>query len=276
MIALSRFVAFAFLSPAVCFRNGDNRMIKIDLSGRVALVTGASQGLGERIARTLYGAGASVAINCFPDEPGTNQKNAEAIAKDLGERAMVVAADVRDLEQVEAMVESVVSHLGRLDILVNNAAILRDKTLKNLTPTMWQDVIDTNLTGVFNMCKASADALQERGRIVSLASIAAAVGFFGQANYAAAKAGVIAITRVLSRELAKKKITVNAVAPGVVLTEMGKSIPEEARKQMLTNIPLGRFGEPEEIANVVLFLASDLASYVTGQTIHINGGWYAP
>jgi 3-oxoacyl-[acyl-carrier protein] reductase len=187
-----------------------------------------------------------------------------------------VCADVRDLEQVEAMVESVVSHLGRLDILVNNAAILRDKTLKNLTSDMWQDVIDTNLTGVFNACKASANALQDGGRIVSLASIAAAVGFFGQANYAAAKAGVVAITKVLSRELARKKITVNAVAPGVVLTEMGKSIPEETRKQMLTNIPLGRFGEPDEIANVVLFLCSNLASYVTGQTIHINGGWYAP
>ncbi len=251
-------------------------MIRIDLSGRVALVTGASQGLGEQMARLLYEAGASVAINCFPDEQGVNQKNAQAIAKDLGDRAMVVAADVRDLEQVEAMVESVVSHMGRLDFVVNNAAILRDKTLKNMTPEMWQAVIDTNLTGVFNVCKAAADAIQEGGRIVSLASIAAAVGFFGQANYAAAKAGVVAITKVLSRELARKKINVNAVAPGVVLTEMGKSIPEEARKQMLANIPLGRFGEPEEIAKVVLFLCSDLASYVNGQTIHINGGWYAP
>lgn len=251
-------------------------MIKIDLSGRVALVTGASQGLGERIARTLHQAGATVAINCFPDEQGVNKKNAEAIARDLGERTLVVAADVRQGEQVDAMVESVVSHLGRLDIVVNNAAILRDKTVKNMSAEMWQSVIDTNLTGVFNVCKSSAEALKEGGRVISLASIAAAVGFFGQANYAAAKAGVVAITKVLSRELARKKITANAIAPGVVLTEMGKSIPEEVRKQMLTNIPLGRFGEPEEIANVVLFLASDLSAYVTGQTIHVNGGWYSP
>jgi 3-oxoacyl-[acyl-carrier protein] reductase len=138
----------------------------------------------------------------------------------------------------------------------------------------WQSVIDTNLTGVFHVCKVAAEKMADGGRIVSLASIAASVGFFGQANYAAAKAGVGAMTRVLSRELARRNITVNAVAPGVVLTEMGKTIPIEVRAAMLANIPLARFGEPDEIGKVILFLCSDLASYVTGQTIHVNGGWW--
>jgi 3-oxoacyl-[acyl-carrier protein] reductase len=136
----------------------------------------------------------------------------------------------------------------------------------------WQDVIDTDLTGVFTVCRTASEMLRDGGRIVNFASISGVVGFFGQANYAAAKAGVVAITKVLSKELAKRRITVNAVAPGVVLTEMGKTIPEEVRARMLENIPLGRFAEPDEIARVVLFLCSDLSSYVTGQTLHVNGG----
>jgi 3-oxoacyl-[acyl-carrier protein] reductase len=163
--------------------------------------------------------------------------------------------------------------LGGIDIVVNNAAVLRDRTIRNMTDEDWQAVIDTNLTGVFHMNRAAARHLRDDGRIVSMASIAATVGFFGQANYAAAKAGVAAMTRVLSRELARRRITVNAVAPGVVLTEMGKSIPEGVRESMLAQIPLGRFGEPDEIANVILFLCSPLASYITGQTLHVNGGW---
>jgi 3-oxoacyl-[acyl-carrier protein] reductase len=138
----------------------------------------------------------------------------------------------------------------------------------------WQAVIDTNLTGVFNGCRVAADRIGDGGRIVNVSSISAAVGFFGQANYAAAKAGVVGLTKVLSRELAKRAITVNAIAPGVVLTEMGQTIPDEARAAMLANIPLGRFGEPREIAETILFLASPMASYLTGQTLHVNGGWW--
>jgi 3-oxoacyl-[acyl-carrier protein] reductase len=163
---------------------------------------------------------------------------------------------------------------GGIDIIVNNAGILRDHTARKMSREEWQEVIDTNLTGVFHVCKAAADCLRENGRIVNLASISAVIGFFGQANYSAAKAGVIALTKVLSKELAKKRITVNAVAPGVVLTEMGKMIPEEQRASMLAMIPLGRFGEPDEVANAVLFLCSDLASYISGQTLHVNGGWW--
>ena len=151
---------------------------------------------------------------------------------------------------------------------------MRDKTIQKMTSTEWQDVIDTNLTGVFNTCKVATEKLQNGGSIVNLASISGVIGFFGQANYAAAKSGVIGLTKVLGRELARKQIRVNAVAPGVVLTEMGKSIPDKARSKMLEQIPMNRFGEPEEIANTILFLCSPLSSYITGQVIHVNGGWW--
>ncbi|NBU74949.1 MAG: 3-oxoacyl-ACP reductase FabG [Planctomycetes bacterium] len=248
-------------------------MKAIDLSGKVALVTGASQGLGSATTRALHAAGATVVINFFPDPDKVNESRAQVLAAELGERSLFVGADVRDPGAVDRMFEAVRASLGGIDIVVNNAAVLRDRTIRNMTDEDWQAVIDTNLTGVFHMNRAAARHLRDDGRIVSMASIAATVGFFGQANYAAAKAGVAAMTRVLSRELARRRITVNAVAPGVVLTEMGKSIPEGVRESMLAQIPLGRFGEPDEIANVILFLCSPLASYITGQTLHVNGGW---
>ncbi len=249
-------------------------MFTIDLTGRTALVTGAGQGLGRAAAETLHRAGANVVINYFDDPSGNNRAKAEQTTHALGDRAAALAADVRDLAGVEKMMDAAVARFGSLDILINNAGIVRDKTLRKITPEEWDAVIDTNLTGVFNACKAACERLQDGGRIVNLASISAAVGFFGQVNYAAAKSGVIGLTKVLSRELAKRNITVNAVAPGVVLTEMGKSIPQEARDPMLANIPLNRFGEPREVAEVILFLASPMASYVTGQTLHVNGGWW--
>ncbi len=248
-------------------------MTPIDLTRRTAIVTGASQGLGAVTARRLHAAGANVAINYFPDPAGENGGRAEQLAAELGDRAVPVAADVRSPEAVAHLFEAVGQRFGGVDIVVNNAGILRDRSLRKMSADEWQAVIDTNLTGVFHVCQAAAESLRAGGRIVNLASIAATLGFFGQSNYAAAKAGVAAMSRVLSRELAKRRITVNSVAPGVVLTEMGKSIPEAVRAQMLQQIPLGRFGEPDEIASVILFLCSDLASYVTGQTIHVNGGW---
>ena len=247
-------------------------MVEIDLSGKTAVVTGASQGLGEATARLLHQAGANIVVNHIG---GAGQAaKAQRVVGDLGGRAVAIEADVRDFEQVEAMFGRTVRQFGGLDIVVNNAGIIRDKTIRKMAHEQWQQVIDTNLTGVFNVCKAAGDRLNEGGRIANLASISAVVGFFGQSNYAAAKAGIIGLTKVLSKEMAKRRITVNAVAPGVALTEMGLTIPEEARAQMLTNIPLGRFAEPSEVAGVVLFLCSDLASYVTGQTIHVNGGWW--
>lgn len=248
-------------------------MIHIDLSNKCALITGASQGLGACTAQTLHQAGANIVINYFPDPEGQNARKADQVAAQLSTRVATFGADVRKPEDCKRMIEFAKNKFRTLDIVVNNAGIIRDKTIRKMSETDWQDVIDTNLSGVFHVCQAAAESLAENGRIVNLASISGVIGFFGQANYSSAKAGVIALTKVLSRELAKKNITVNAVAPGVVLTEMGQSIPETSRNQMLQQIPLGRFGEQEDIANAILFLCSPLAGYMTGQTLHVNGGW---
>ncbi len=250
-------------------------MRKIDLNGKTAIVTGAGQGIGKAIAQGLHIAGANVTINYFEDGHGANRMRAEDFAKSLGDRANIAAADVRKPDELSAMVQQTVSRFGGVDILVNNAGILRDKSFKKMTLDDWSAVIDTNLTGVFNACKAVSDALRDGGVIVNIASLSAVTGFFGQANYASAKAGVMTLTKVLSKELARRNIRVNAIAPGVVMTEMAESIPEDNRKVMLANVPLGRFAQPNEIADVALFLCSDLSSYVTGQTIHVNGGWWA-
>ncbi len=250
-------------------------MIEIDLTGKTAIVTGGGTGIGRATISMLHRAGASVVVNYFRDDAGLNQQTAEELAATLGPRAIALQADVRNAGEIEGMFTAAIEHFGGVDIVINNAAVLRDRTIRNMSDGEWQSVIDTNLTGVFNVSRCAATRLRDGGRIISLASISGVIGFFGQSNYAAAKAGVVAMTKVLGLELARRKITVNAVAPGVVLTEMGKSIPEDKRKKMLEQIPMGRFAEPEELASVILFLASDLASYVTGQTLHVNGGWWA-
>jgi 3-oxoacyl-[acyl-carrier protein] reductase len=249
-------------------------MIEIDLSGKTAIVTGSSQGIGRTCAEVLHEAGANVVINYFEDREGHNRELADKVVRGLGDRAIMLAADVRHPDQLDHMVAKTTGTFGSLDILVNNAGILRDRSFRKMSRDEWSDVLDTNLTGVFNSCKAAVEQISDGGAIVNVASLSAVTGFFGQANYASAKAGVMTLTKVLSRELAKRNIRVNAVAPGVVDTEMGQSIPEENRKAMLANVPLGRFAEPREIADVIAFLASDLSSYITGQTIHVNGGWW--
>jgi len=249
-------------------------MIEIDLAGKVALITGASQGIGAKIAQTLHRAGASVAINYFPDDAGLNAENAAHLAKGLGERAAVFPGDVRDPKSTEVLCADVHGRFGSLDLLINNAGIARDRTMAKMSDDEWHSVIDTNLTGVFNVCRAAGPLLPEGGRIVNISSLSGVIGLFGQANYAAAKAGVIGLTKTLSRELARRAITVNAVAPGLVLTELGKTVPAAIQEQWLSQIPLARFGKPEEISNAILFLCSDLASYITGQTLHVNGGHY--
>ncbi|HUV06299.1 MAG TPA: 3-oxoacyl-ACP reductase FabG [Spirochaetia bacterium] len=248
-------------------------MITIDLTGKTAIITGSGQGLGERTAFRLAEAGANTVINYFGDPEGVNRNRALQTARTIGERALVIEADVRDPVAVSAMFDQAIRRFGSTDIVINNAAIIRDRTIKKMSREEWQDVLDTNLTGAFNVCREAAEKMADGGRIVNLSSISGVIGFFGQTNYAAAKAGLIGLTKALSKELAKRRITVNAVAPGVVLTEMGLAIPEQVRSEMLKAIPLGRFGEPEEIANVILFLSSDFASYMTGQLIQVNGGW---
>lgn len=248
--------------------------VTINLTNKTAVVTGSSQGIGFATAQVLHSAGANLVINYFPDAEGQNRQLADQAVAQLGQRAIAVGADVRNPEQLSLLMEEAKNSFGGLDILVNNAGILRDRSLKKMSSREWSDVIDTNLTGVFNSTQAALPFLAEGGAIINIASLSAVIGFFGQANYAAAKAGVITLTKVMSRELARQNIRVNAVAPGVIATEMGESIPAENRAAMLTQIPLGRFGQPAEIGSVVLFLASDLSSYLTGQTIHVNGGWW--
>jgi 3-oxoacyl-[acyl-carrier protein] reductase len=238
------------------------------LEGKIAIVTGAARGTGAAICRRFIDEGAKVVVTDVLSEEGRTQ------AVELGPQASFASLDVTNETQWASVVNDVLATHGRIDILVNNAGILRDKTLRKMAADDWQAVIDTNLTGVFNGCRAACDRISDGGRIVNISSISAAVGFYGQANYAAAKAGVVGLTKVVSRELAKRAITVNAVAPGVVLTDMGRTIPAESLDAMLEEIPLRRFGEPREIAEAILFLVSPMASYVTGQTLHVNGGWW--
>jgi len=249
--------------------------IEINLQGKVALVTGSSQGIGAQMARTFHRAGASVVLN-HPDQ-GRTAEDAKILCSELNahrpQSALVVAGNVADPEAVRAMMKEVSEQYKGIDFLINNAAIIRDRTLAKMTIEEWEAVIDVNLSGVFHCCKFGLEIMNDGGAIVSLGSIAAIQGFYGQANYAAAKAGVIAMTRVISREVARRGIRANAIAPGVIETSMAATIPEHVRTEMLKNVPLARFGETADVANVALFLCSSLAAYVTGQTIEVNGGW---
>ena len=252
--------------------------LSINLSNKVALVTGASQGIGAEIARTLHRAGAGVLLNHPNAGNGATQRDAEAVAAELNafrpNSAAAIAADVSDADAVQRMMHGVKADWGGIDFLINNAAILRDRTIAKMSLQEWQSVIDVNLSGVFYCCKFGLEIMRDGGAIVSMGSIAALMGFYGQTNYAAAKAGVCAMTRVLSREGARRNIRANAIAPGVVETSMSATIPQSVRDEMLKDIPLARFGEPREIAEVALFLCSPLSSYVTGQIIEVNGGWH--
>ena len=249
--------------------------IAIDFSGKVALITGASQGIGAQIARTFHRANATVVLN-HPNI-GPTATDAETLAAELNSAransAVVVAADVAVAESVQKMMAEIKQRLGSIDFLINNAAIIRDRTIAKMSLDEWHAIMDVNLTGVFHCCKFGLEIMRDGGAIVSMGSIAAIVGSFGQANYAASKAGVISLMKVVSRECARRQIRANTIAPGVIDTAMSATIPEAVRAEMFKQIPLARLGTTEEIANVALFLCSPLASYVTGQTIEVNGGW---
>jgi 3-oxoacyl-[acyl-carrier protein] reductase len=249
----------------------------IDLSGKTALVTGASQGIGAEVARMLHRAGATVVLNYPNLGDGTTERDAVSIATELTHErpssAFVESADVSQPDQVASMMGRIRDRLGGLDILVNNAGILRDRTVLRMSLEEWKSVIDTNLSGVFLCSKFGLELIRDGGSIVNLGSLSASAGFHGQANYAAAKAGVQAMTRVLARECARRCIRVNAVAPGVIDTPMIEAVSDAVRQGMLKAIPAARFGSPREVACTVLFLCSDLASYVTGHTLAVDGGW---
>jgi 3-oxoacyl-[acyl-carrier protein] reductase len=252
-------------------------MIHYRFPNKVVLVTGSSRGMGAAMLEMFAAAGATCIVNYFEDSVGQNRRDAEETAERLRRHNVpvhVLDADVSRYESVERLMKRVAAEAGGLDVLVNNAGIIRDRTLKKMTPEEWHDVLRTNLDGVFYCSKLGAEVLRDGGRIVNVASLAGLVGFPGQANYAAAKAGVIAMTRVLAKELARRGITVNAVAPGIIQTPMLGSLKPEVLAEYEKQIPVGRIGRPEDVANVVLFLASEETSYVTGQTIPVTGGWF--
>ena len=242
------------------------------LSGQRALVTGASRGIGRAVALRLASEGASVALNY-----NSGQSEAEAVAAEIaaaGGSAVTLQGNVADAAQADALVDAAVGALGGLDILVNNAGITRDNLLMRLSEDDWDAVIDTNLKGAFLCTKAAIRPMlrQRSGRIVNMSSVVALTGNPGQANYTAAKAGLIGFTRTVAREVASRGITVNAVAPGFIATQMVDSIPEDLRAQIRERIPLGAFGAPEDVAGCVAFLVSEDAAYVTGQVLSIDGG----
>jgi 3-oxoacyl-[acyl-carrier protein] reductase len=251
--------------------------IAIDLSGQTALVTGSSQGIGAEVARLIHRAGARVVIN-HPDRSGGRvHQDAEALRDELeAERAgsaLVEVADVSDPAAVEAMMQRIRREWGGLDILVNNAGILRDRSIGKMTLDEWRSVLDVDLSGVFYCCKFGLEVLRDGGSIVSMGSLAATMGFHGQSNYAAAKAGVQALTRVLARECARRSIRVNAVAPGVIDTPMMAQVSDAARAQLAQSIALRRLGSPGEVAQAVLFLCAPMASYITGHVLEVDGGY---
>lgn len=242
------------------------------LTGKVALVTGASRGIGRAIALALAQSGADVAVNYSGNEAKALEVVAEA--ERLGRKAVAIRANVADVAEVEQMVAHVLDTFGKLDILVNNAGITRDNLIMRLKEDDWKQVIDTNLSGVFYCTKAVTRSMmkQRSGRIINISSVVGVTGNAGQANYAAAKAGVIGLTKSTAKELASRGITVNAVAPGFIETDMTDALGENVRDELMKLIPLARLGKPEDIARAVRYLASEDAAYITGQVIHVDGG----
>ncbi len=245
----------------------------IDFTGKVALVTGSSRGIGAGMIEAFNQHGAQCVVNYVDDPQGRNKADAQEVANRLS-NALLLECDVSNPAQVATMMQTIHSERGGLDLLVNNAGILRDRTIKKMTLDEWKSVLDVNLGGTFNCIQHAAAILRPGGRIVNLASVAGSLGIFGQANYASSKAAIMALTRVAARELARQQITVNAIAPGVIDTEMGRSIPPENVKKMLEQVPLARLGKIEDIVDVAMFLCSSHAQYITGQVIHVNGGFF--
>jgi len=244
-----------------------------ELEGKVSLVTGASRGIGKAIALKLSSLGSKVAVN-YRDRQAEANSVVKAITSQGGDEAIAIRADVADAKAVKAMVQQVTERWGKIDILVNNAGINRDTLLLRMSEEDWDDVINTNLRGAYLCTRLALRSMlrQGWGRIINISSIAGVMGNPGQSNYAASKGGLISFTKSVAREMGSRRITVNAVAPGFIVTEMTDKLPPERKESILAMIPLQRFGEPEDVAELVAFLAGEKASYITGQVISIDGG----
>ncbi|MCP3127538.1 3-oxoacyl-ACP reductase FabG [Shewanella sp. KJ2020] len=242
----------------------------LNLTGKVALVTGASRGIGRAIAETLVEAGAVVIGTA------TSEKGAAAIQEYLGDKGFGLVLNVTDSQSITDLFASIKEKAGDVDILVNNAGITRDNLLMRMKDDEWQDIIDTNLTSLFRLSKPVMRTMMKKrfGRIINIGSVVGTMGNAGQVNYSAAKAGLIGFTKSLAREVASRQITVNAIAPGFIQTDMTDELTEDQQKAIMSQVPMERLGQAQEIANAVLFLASDSAAYITGETLHVNGGMY--
>ncbi|GBU11910.1 3-oxoacyl-[acyl-carrier-protein] reductase [Enterobacterales bacterium] len=242
----------------------------MSFEGKIALVTGASRGIGRAIAEKLVAGGATVIGTA------TSENGAEAISEYLGEKGKGIALNVVDSASIEQVLATIRAEFGEIDILVNNAGITRDNLLMRMKDDEWQDILDTNLTSVFRLSKAVMRAMMKKrfGRIITIGSVVGTMGNAGQANYAAAKAGLIGFSKSLAREVASRGITVNVVAPGFIETDMTRALTDDQRAGILSSVPANRLGDAKEIASAVAFLASDEASYITGETLHVNGGMY--
>jgi 3-oxoacyl-[acyl-carrier protein] reductase len=249
------------------------RTMPYDFTGKVALVTGSSRGIGAGIVRAINGYGARCVVNYVADTDGRNRTDADTVAASL-QNALLIECDVSDADSVKAMMSRIEKDCGGLDILVNNAGILRDRTIRKMTDDEWESVLRVNLTGAFHCLQGALPILRSGGRIVNLASVSGQLGMFGQANYAASKAGIIALTKVAARELAKQQITVNGIAPGFIETEMTREMPEEIVQRAVSAVPMGHFGEIADVVNAALFLCSAEAGYITGQVLNVNGGFF--
>ena len=240
----------------------------LDFTGKTALITGATGGIGRQIAKSLHAQGATLALT------DVNLDALQALRDELGSRTFVYAANLTDSDSLKALAQSAERDMGRIDILINNAGITQDGLSMRLSDEQWQKVLDINLTAGFKLARAVIPGMMKRryGRIVSLASVVGVMGNAGQANYAASKAGLIAMSKCMAQELAARGITLNCVAPGFIRTPMTDVLPEAAKTALMQKIPMARLGTPTDVTNAILFLASDEAAYITGQTIHVNGG----
>lgn len=245
----------------------------LDFTAKVVLVTGSSRGIGAEMIKAFGKRGAKCVVNYVVDPAGQNKTDAESVAKELKE-PLVIECDVTKPEQVESMMMEIGDKRGGLDILVNNSGIIRDRTIKKMALEEFESVLRVNLTGTFTVTQKAAAVLRNGGRIVNLSSVSGEMGLFGQANYASSKAAIIALTKVSSREFARQNITVNAIAPGFIDVGMSKGMPEEVTQNFIKQIPLGRLGDVNEIVDAALFLASPMASYITGHVLNVNGGYY--